>query len=101
MIQPYETLDHKYISAIPKSKWKLGGFSQFRLVTGQADRERELRLLALAALHGGAAAGAEGADGVGLLWAGHRHHALGQRAVEVAASRLSRRTRRDPAVALC
>lgn len=39
----------------------------------QAYGERELRLLALAALDGGAAAGAEGADEIGLLGTGHRH----------------------------
>lgn len=69
-------------------------------MSGEADGERELRLLALAALDGGAAAGAEGAHGVGLVGAGRRHHALGQGAVEVAARRLARRSSWDAAVAV-
>lgn len=57
-------------------------------------------MLALSALEGGAAAGTEGADSVGLLRTDYGHQALGQRSVEVAARGVARPSCRDPAVAL-
>lgn len=57
----------------------------FLLEGGEADGEGELGLLALGALEGGAAARAEGADGVGLRRARHRHQAVGEGAVQVPA----------------
>lgn len=52
---------------------------------GDADGERELSALALRAFHGRASARAHGAHGLRLVRARDRHHALGQRTVQMPA----------------
>lgn len=66
----------------------------------ETDGEIELRLPALGTLEGGAAAGAEAADGLRLVGAGLGHQALGQGAVQVPARGSAGEVRRDAAVAL-
>lgn len=70
------------------------------LVRSKANGKGETGVLALRALEGGAAAGAERSDGVGLGRADGGNNTVGEGAVEVAASSVSGRAGGDTAVAI-
>lgn len=66
----------------------------------ETEGEGEMRLLALRAFQSGAAAGAEGTDGLRLVGAGHGDKALSQRPVQVATRGVPGGARGDPAMAV-